>query len=90
MGIPLTMEPDYETFACKFSFGKAPLQQEVDEVFATACFAQCPSKGSLRAAHAPQGCDALMQDSTYDPRVPPPEVFWAGVKDMFGLSPKSK
>ncbi|KAJ1472893.1 hypothetical protein T484DRAFT_1557659, partial [Baffinella frigidus] len=42
MGIPLTMEPDYETFACKFSFGKAPLQQEVDEVFATACFAQCP------------------------------------------------
>ena len=27
MGIPLTMEPNYETFECKFSFGKAPLKQ---------------------------------------------------------------
>jgi hypothetical protein len=27
MGIPLSMEPDYETFQCQFKFGKAPIPQ---------------------------------------------------------------
>ena len=53
MGIPLSMEPDYETFECKFKFGKAPLPQQEDDAFRTACFLQCPSKGALRAGHSP-------------------------------------
>jgi hypothetical protein len=53
MGIPLSMEPDYETFECRFKFGKVPLEQATDEAFRTACFAQCPSKGALRSAHSP-------------------------------------
>jgi len=29
---------------CQFAFGKTPKPQAADEAFATACFAQCPSK----------------------------------------------
>ena len=53
MGIPVSMEPDYETFECRFKFGKAPLPQHHDDAFRTACFVQCPSKGALRSAHSP-------------------------------------
>ena len=47
------MEPDYETFECRFKFGKMPLDQaDDDDVFRTLCFSQCPSKGRLRTGHS--------------------------------------
>lgn len=44
MGLPLTMEPNYETFECQFSFGKTPLPRQDDEAFQSVCFSQCPTK----------------------------------------------
>lgn len=44
MGLPLTMDPNYETFECQFSFGKTPLPREEDEAFQSSCFSQCPTK----------------------------------------------
>jgi len=45
MGLALTMEPNYETFECQFSFGKTPSRREEDEAFASPCFAQCGDEG---------------------------------------------
>jgi len=52
MGLPLTMEPDYETFECQFSFGKTP-DPETTELLAksTPCLARCPTAGTLRQFH---------------------------------------
>lgn len=44
MGLPLTMEPNYETFECQFSFGKTPLPRDQDDAFQSGCFSQCPTK----------------------------------------------
>lgn len=44
MGLSLTMEPNYETFECQFSFGKMPLPRDEDEAFQSGCFSQCPTK----------------------------------------------
>lgn len=46
MGLPLTMEPNYETFECQFSFGKTPPPPEEDEAFASPCFSQCGNKNA--------------------------------------------
>ena len=42
MGVPLLMEPDYDDFSCRFSFGKSPPPLAADEALDVACFAQCP------------------------------------------------
>lgn len=44
MGLPLTMEPNYETFECQFSFGKTPMPRHQDEAYTSRCFSQCPTK----------------------------------------------
>lgn len=89
MGIPLSMEPDYDTFECRFKFGKMPLPQQSDDVFQTQCFAQCPSRGALRDSHAPRPppaalasdkppqalCDTIEADGTHEPSVPSAEVY---------------
>lgn len=51
MGLPLTMEPNYETFECQFSFGKTPSVATELEAMATPCLARCPTAGSLRLWH---------------------------------------
>ena len=49
MGVPMVMEPDYETLACRFKFGLPPSEADEAEARAVACFAACPSGGALRA-----------------------------------------
>jgi hypothetical protein len=46
MGLALTMEPNYETFECQFSFGRTPPPVDEDEAFAAPCFAQCTTRAS--------------------------------------------
>ncbi|GMH38079.1 hypothetical protein BSKO_05963 [Bryopsis sp. KO-2023] len=48
MGLPLTMTPNYEDFSCQFSFGLTPPPEAEDEVFATPCFTQCPTKRRIQ------------------------------------------
>lgn len=43
MGLPLTMEPNYETFECQFSFGKTPPSLSEDEALQAGCFTKCPT-----------------------------------------------
>ncbi|KAG1677799.1 hypothetical protein FOA52_008563 [Chlamydomonas sp. UWO 241] len=50
MGLDLSMTPNYDDFSCQFDFGKAPLEQAVDEAFSVPCFSQCPSKQQRRSA----------------------------------------
>jgi len=86
MGIPLSMEPNYDTFECEFKFGKRPLQQDTDEIFTTPCFQQCPSKGNLRLKHQKgdsvmsthdfeQLCNTILKDSQYDTSIPSKQDF---------------
>ena len=48
MGVPMRMEPDYETLECRFKFGKAPSAEEEEEARSVACLAGCPTFGALR------------------------------------------
>jgi len=52
MGLPLTMEPNYETGECQFKFGKSPDSQEEFDAKNTPCFSRCPSSGTLRTWHS--------------------------------------
>jgi Beta-carotene isomerase D27-like, C-terminal len=51
MGLPLTMEPNYETFECQFSFGRTPDAETELDAKNTPCLARCPAVGSLRKLH---------------------------------------
>ena len=42
VGLAVTLVPDYETFECRFVYGKTPPPPEQDEAFDTPCFSQCP------------------------------------------------
>jgi Beta-carotene isomerase D27-like, C-terminal len=53
LGMPLTMEPDFETYECTMSFGKRlPLVAE-DEVARQPCLAGCASAVSSSSASQP-------------------------------------
>jgi Beta-carotene isomerase D27-like, C-terminal len=51
MGLPLTMEPNYDTFECQFSFGKTPTDETEALAKSTPCLMRCPAVGSLRRFH---------------------------------------
>lgn len=48
MGLPLTMEPNYETFECQFSFGRMPNVTTEMAALRTPCLAVCSTAGALR------------------------------------------
>ncbi|GKY92754.1 hypothetical protein MPSEU_000245400 [Mayamaea pseudoterrestris] len=52
MGLPLTMEPNYETFECQFSFGKVPNEADELEAKNVPCLMRCPTAGSIRKQHS--------------------------------------
>jgi hypothetical protein len=56
MGIPLTMEPNYEDYSCEFKFGVEPPPRETDEALKVGCLAICPTaqSASLLAEQCPQ------------------------------------
>jgi Beta-carotene isomerase D27-like, C-terminal len=57
LGMPLTMEPDFETYECTMSFGKRPPPVSEDEAARQPCLAGCPSG---RATGSPsQPCHKL-------------------------------
>lgn len=43
LGMPLTMEPNFETLGCRMVFGQTPPPLEEDPAFLQSCFATCPS-----------------------------------------------
>ena len=51
MGLPLTMEPNYETHECQFSFGLTPTLEDEIEARSTPCLKRCPSSGGVRQRH---------------------------------------
>ena len=59
MGLPLTMEPDYETYECQFSFGLSPTLQDELDAKGTPCLSRCPSSGGLRSKHMKKDEDSF-------------------------------
>lgn len=51
MKLPLTMEPNYETYECQFSFGLTPAAEDERQATDTPCLSRCPSAGGLRRKH---------------------------------------
>ena len=41
MGLPLTMEPNYDDLSCQFSFGRTPAPETADAVFSAPCLQGC-------------------------------------------------
>ena len=62
MGVPMRIEPDYETLSCSFKFGLAPSIDDEVDALATPCFSACPSGGALRAEH--QQCPDVTDTGT--------------------------
>lgn len=60
MSVPLTIVPNYETLACEFKFGITPSVADEADARNVACFAECPSRGSLRTATATASTDVSM------------------------------
>lgn len=57
MGVPLTMEPNFEDLSCQFKFGVAPPPREEDEAIRTPCLTICKSASRAPAAlQEQQGC----------------------------------
>jgi len=52
MGLPLTMEPNYETFECQFNFGKEPTVETELAAASVPCLQRCPTAGALRNQHS--------------------------------------
>jgi hypothetical protein len=63
MGVPMRIEPDYETLSCSFKFGLAPSIDDEVDALATPCFSACPSGGALRAEH--QQCPDVADTSLF-------------------------
>lgn len=61
MGIFLTMEPNYETYECQFSFGKVPTVETELSAMQTPCLAACPSVNRKRhpTADAERKCSLV-------------------------------
>lgn len=51
MGLPLTMEPDYATGECKFSFGLTPQSGTEKAAKEVPCLMRCPTAGGMRKWH---------------------------------------
>ena len=68
MGVPMRIEPDYETLSCSFKFGLAPSIDDEVDALATPCFSACPSGGALRAEHqqCPDVSTSLFLDALTD------------------------
>lgn len=49
LGMPLTMEPNFENLSCRMIFGQEPPALEEDAVMQQSCFASCPSANVLAA-----------------------------------------
>lgn len=50
MGMPLTMNPNFEDLSCEMIFGLAPPPLAEDKVYTQPCFSQCPSANSSAPA----------------------------------------
>eukprot|EP00547_Thalassionema_nitzschioides_P010789 CAMPEP_0194263408 /NCGR_PEP_ID=MMETSP0158-20130606/47042_1 /TAXON_ID=33649 /ORGANISM="Thalassionema nitzschioides, Strain L26-B" /LENGTH=191 /DNA_ID=CAMNT_0039003591 /DNA_START=2231 /DNA_END=2806 /DNA_ORIENTATION=- len=68
MGLPLTINPNYETFECQFSFGRMPDPKDEAELMATPCFAKCPTGGTNRQQHLRTGRSRCKEKCTDDAR----------------------
>jgi hypothetical protein len=53
VGLAVTLVPDYETFECRFVYGKTPPPPEQDQAFNTPCFSQCPISRDAGAKSKP-------------------------------------
>lgn len=53
VGLAVTLVPDYETFECRFVYGKTPPPPEQDQAFDTPCFSQCPISRDAGAKSKP-------------------------------------
>ena len=67
MGVPMTIEPDYDNLSCKFKFGIAPTADEEAAARAVPCFGACPSAYTLRETHQDACPDMSLFESALTP-----------------------
>jgi len=76
-GVPLYMQPDFETHECNLAFGVPPLPVDSDPAVPQGCLSSCPLQLSHRAAQtpaiaAPRPADASDDSSLRRPSAAPP------------------
>jgi Beta-carotene isomerase D27-like, C-terminal len=62
MGLPLLMEPNYDTFECQFSFGLLPTSESERKAMSTPCLARCPA--SQASNRLPPRAPILFDDTS--------------------------
>jgi len=50
LGLPLTVEPNFETQECQWSWGEVPLPADEDPSFPAGCLSGCPTKKSASSS----------------------------------------
>lgn len=66
MGVPLTMQPNYDDYSCLASFGRTPPAQQEDPVFDVPCFSNCSSrKRNAHRATPGAGCHLLVGEGAH-------------------------
>ena len=63
-GLPLTMNPDFETLECEMIFGQAPPPIEQDEVYNQPCLSVCNLARASDAAAGAPACPKTDTDRT--------------------------
>ena len=53
LGMPLSMEPNFEDYSCDMVFGKRPLPRGEDPAFTQGCLALCTTAQAANKANAP-------------------------------------
>lgn len=53
LGMPLTMEPNFQDLSCRMIFGQPPPPKEEDPVMQQSCFSVCPSANIIKD-HCPK------------------------------------
>ena len=73
VGLPLTMNPNYETFECQFCFGATPPPPEEG---ATTGASRCPSRGGQKRVGKVLGQGPSGGACTFDGRFGVPSCRW--------------
>lgn len=48
LGLPLTVNPNFETQECQWSFGQTPVPPSEDPLWPNGCVTGCPTRGIVK------------------------------------------
>jgi len=57
LGLPLTVQPNFETQECQWSFGEEPVSPEIDPTWPKGCLKGCPTRAEVQERKMELACE---------------------------------